>query len=1839
MRKFLSRRDRHRSVASSTANGPDAQSDSSTFNDLTSVQEDSTSNFGNSGRLSKRASVIADSFGLFKAEDIEPHTADDSPRKRSILRTISSRRSSSTLNQRQDPVLVDPNWDSSVIKVGWLNLLPETGEPKLSVAELKGSTLYVYKPPQEVSHIASFIPGESEAPASVEPANDQQALLKQLQSADPSTTSLPGTESSEKEVKKKPSFSSNASTFTDMSKSIDNIHGLDTSVSTIGDRIMSTSSLRSAILQERGTLDPSPKEHNNRKRKQRHSQHRKFDVESLFYTSAICPHPQLVIDDTDGSILGGSLESICHTIAFYPSHDVSDQLISILAMITDIRQPLAYFQRFLEVFIGDHLDTIPDDQIAIPFQAWRLLIKRVKRVIKTIATQYVGMLLEESIMTSIWNVMLALDKISDCGDLKLLIHEHQKSLRLLLQFEDPKKAKPESTLDATAFLEYPVESLCYEIRALDSKFADAWNPRTDKSLCLAKVHDNYDYWRRNFLVFDSNYLHYLSRSIAFTLFEDTLTKGDSKKRAQVLEHWINTGDALYKAGDMVGWLGIASFICSVPVLRLSKTWPLVDPKLVDTVAKRWSPIVYESQITSKPLSFQILAPLGIGKVYAKEDVIPYIYSTPSEPLSRDFVKQFTTYSQKSSAISDKWDTFLTGIENSDVIVPTKTHAGSVDSSLAEKLRGLVNASVYAQEPFSLQDAMDLSLKLEKVYSGQFYRYHDKSRSPLFLGSYASILFPRILDSYEIYDRSSLVGAIGGVDAVQSVLDSSASNLSNLMKADSDKMSSKKANRNTFLKHIRDVFNIDTYEFHETDERIIFKTIMDAEDKRDSKRASKSRPSSILFGENTTTKRFSSYSTSSFNLDEYAAYHNYLKGPVDNEDVDTPKNVSAWKRASLADKTVPILPEAATVDRLIDLLVLTSSVFSSRVREKDIKGYCEKTSAGRSLSLKMDQGTFTMTFFAVYRCFLSPRRLIKGLQKRFVGAKSCSLSITKTGKDLSDLLFPDWTLATTESDEINYVYVLQIQLGVLESLLVLFEYYYTHFQDDVELRQLLNEFLYDINDEIDNKWPALIDHIVSDLQDKNSITSAYNNLVSVNKQLEGMYLKNCYSPLLNSLSVRVLAGTRTLPTGSIIPPYSKVGTLEEFAVRIDASVGSLMNDITAEDWIDTFEILEVLTSRSPLSLFNYDVQPSNTSDSLLVISNMYHWISTLVDEDSDEEQFSFVVDKLPVSVRAVFHYYFRLKNLFTKQLLDSSITPLQRRQSMASLLRLLVICRIKMHKVALFNPSPEGPEISPRVPSLIESCLINTILSPESRLFSYDWIQAAKLVNPKQEALDANSGLSDLLPPEDSVQITGSTHLTPCAGWILQSLLEIACFIPNMYVKNTSLINFDKDRFAYNCVVNIMELVPVANQSLAQTYSYLLDVDIEPIDIASTYQLMLTEMEKGGYERTSLFGKHLSDQRKMMKLEEAKKSLLLKQVKRSGKLPSTKHTVSVRPKSINAGIESLSGTTIQSSDSSTRGNASSKNSRFKLSGLFGKSKGFGFSGNSHEDVEAEPVPASELPVATLPEHRSRPLYTLTLKEASIFPTYGTPYSFKIDIGNGSQEVSFQATNDREKDDWMRVINHSQRHWFYSRVLNRPSMGASTKMVFGVPIEYVCLRENSSVPNIIEKFLSEIEYRGLDEVGIYRKSASLSAIQKIREKINLMGDFNMEDQLVFDVHNLTGCVKLYLRELPDPLIPDADLERFVQVKQLSNDDRRFDVYREIFDELPVYNYNMLERLLRHLKLVVEYQDRNRMTSSNLATILGGSLIEGCDPENLRNYFGLMTFVCEDLILHYHQVFKSS
>ncbi|CAL8310489.1 unnamed protein product, partial [Arctogadus glacialis] len=99
------------------------------------------------------------------------------------------------------------------------------------------------------------------------------------------------------------------------------------------------------------------------------------------------------------------------------------------------------------------------------------------------------------------------------------------------------------------------------------------------------------------------------------------------------------------------------------------------------------------------------------------------------------------------------------------------------------------------------------------------------------------------------------------------------------------------------------------------------------------------------------------------------------------------------------------------------------------------------------------------------------------------------------------------------------------------------------------------------------------------------------------------------------------------------------------------------------------------------------------------------------------------------------------------------------------------------------------------------------------------------------------------------------------------------------------------------------------------------------------------------------------------------------------------------------------------------------------------------------------------------------------------------------------------------------------------------------VFGCHLDTLCHRENCTVPKFLDKCIRAVERRGLDVDGIYRVSGNLAVIQRLRHKADHEDGLDLDDGQWDEVHVVTGALKLFLRELPEPLFPFASFHKFI------------------------------------------------------------------------------------------------
>ncbi|XP_056656037.1 rho GTPase-activating protein 12 isoform X10 [Monodelphis domestica] len=162
------------------------------------------------------------------------------------------------------------------------------------------------------------------------------------------------------------------------------------------------------------------------------------------------------------------------------------------------------------------------------------------------------------------------------------------------------------------------------------------------------------------------------------------------------------------------------------------------------------------------------------------------------------------------------------------------------------------------------------------------------------------------------------------------------------------------------------------------------------------------------------------------------------------------------------------------------------------------------------------------------------------------------------------------------------------------------------------------------------------------------------------------------------------------------------------------------------------------------------------------------------------------------------------------------------------------------------------------------------------------------------------------------------------------------------------------------------------------------------------------------------------------------------------------------------------------------------------------------------------------------------------------------------------------------------------------------------VFGSNLANLCQKENSTVPKFVKLCIEHVEEHGLDIDGIYRVSGNLAVIQKLRFTVNHDEKLDLNDSKWEDIHVITGALKMFFRELPEPLFTFNHFNDFVNaIKQEPR--QRVGAVRDLIKQLPKPNQDTMQVLFRHLKRVVENGEKNRMTYQSVAIVFGPTLLK--------------------------------
>ncbi|RXM94804.1 Rho GTPase-activating protein 12 [Acipenser ruthenus] len=130
------------------------------------------------------------------------------------------------------------------------------------------------------------------------------------------------------------------------------------------------------------------------------------------------------------------------------------------------------------------------------------------------------------------------------------------------------------------------------------------------------------------------------------------------------------------------------------------------------------------------------------------------------------------------------------------------------------------------------------------------------------------------------------------------------------------------------------------------------------------------------------------------------------------------------------------------------------------------------------------------------------------------------------------------------------------------------------------------------------------------------------------------------------------------------------------------------------------------------------------------------------------------------------------------------------------------------------------------------------------------------------------------------------------------------------------------------------------------------------------------------------------------------------------------------------------------------------------------------------------------------------------------------------------------------------------------------------------------------------------KGLNVDGLYRVSGNLAVIQKLRFAINHDETLDLKDSKWEDTHVITGALKMFFRELPEPL----------------------------------FTHNYFDDFVSAISKVIEHGEENRMNTQSVAIVFGPTLLRPeTETGNIAVHMVYQNQIVELILLEYESIFS--
>ncbi|OAA54018.1 Rho GTPase activator Rga [Cordyceps fumosorosea ARSEF 2679] len=209
---------------------------------------------------------------------------------------------------------------------------------------------------------------------------------------------------------------------------------------------------------------------------------------------------------------------------------------------------------------------------------------------------------------------------------------------------------------------------------------------------------------------------------------------------------------------------------------------------------------------------------------------------------------------------------------------------------------------------------------------------------------------------------------------------------------------------------------------------------------------------------------------------------------------------------------------------------------------------------------------------------------------------------------------------------------------------------------------------------------------------------------------------------------------------------------------------------------------------------------------------------------------------------------------------------------------------------------------------------------------------------------------------------------------------------------------------------------------------------------------------------------------------------------------------------------------------------------------------------------------------------------------------------------------------------------------ANTVSTPLAAEPPSVLFGSELTERAEYERRQIPSVVTRCIEEVELRGMDQEGIYRKTGGNSQINQIKEGFEKNENFDISDPDL-DITAVTSVLKQYFRKLPMPLLTFDVYDRVLESNAVPEETERCAQLRKTFDSMPQSHRDCLEFLMFHLQRVAHREPENLMSPKNLAVVFAPTIMRDLSIEREMTDMHAKNIAVQFVIENSHIIFEDA